>query len=129
MGDLDMCIVLIFELVVKTPGGETSNSDNLGLETGLTILAPSRGFSFPLLGSLGMRVWDIACLLVVVGGCLTYPDHLGLFNSSLSAAEDFLLGVELQLCDLEGEETDLGEGGTSRGLLGVLGFGIVMGGH
>ena len=136
MGDLLMLfMVLTLELDVRIPGGDTSSSisvTNLCLVTGLTILAPTLGFSFPLLGGLGMRVWDMVCLLVmvpVVGGTLIYPDHLGLAGSSLSTEDVLLLGVELQLWDLEGEETDLVEGGTRSGLLGVLGLGIVMGGH
>jgi len=123
---------LSLELGVKMLGGDASIFvDSLGLATGLTTRAPlPLKFSFPMLGSLGlgMRVWDMPCWLAVVVGLLITQDHLGFISSSLSAQTVLLVGVELRLWDLEGEEIDLEVGGTSRGLLGGLWLGIFPGG-
>jgi len=110
MGAWEMSMVFSLELDVKTPGGDTVSVPIgiLGLETGLTIFAPNLGFSLPLLGTLGILVWDMVCLLLVVvvvvlGTGFTYPDHLGFDTSSLSLPDTFLLGVVLLLPGLEGD--------------------------
>jgi len=107
MGAWEISMVFSLELDVKTPGGDTVSVPTgiLGLDTGFTILAPNLGFSLPLLGSLGILVCDMVCLLVVVvlGATFTYPDHLGLDTSSLSLPDTFLLGVVLLLPGLEGD--------------------------
>ena len=150
MGAWEMSMVFSLELAVKTPGGDTVSVPTgiLGLETGLTILAPNLGFSLPLLGTLGILVWGMVCLLLVVvvlGTTFTYPDHLGFDTSSLSLPDTFLLGVVLLLPGLEGDLVSVvvpvqgldGEeaaltlpcGGNRTGLLGVLGLGMLVWNH